>query len=264
MKVIDGLDLANQQLHSLADGSAATDGVTLQQLQAYVRGLDWKESVRTLSTANITVASPGATINGVTMAAADRVLLKDQTTASENGIYVFATSSTPLVRSSDASSSGGVQTLTSGMAVLATEGTVNSDTAWVLTTHDPIVVGTTALTFAQFGGGNSYTGSTSILLTGSAFSVIAVAGGGISIGGSGISIDFTKAVAKYAVTVGNGSLTTIVINHALNSTDVTVSIKNTSTLELVYMGAVVTDANNVTLTFPTAPSSNLYRVVVHA
>jgi hypothetical protein len=57
VKVLDGLDLANQQLKNLADGSLATDAVTLQQLQAYVRGLDWKESVRAASTANVNVAA---------------------------------------------------------------------------------------------------------------------------------------------------------------------------------------------------------------
>jgi hypothetical protein len=264
MKVLDGLDLANQQLHNLADGSGATDAVTLQQLQAYVRGLDWKESVRAASTATVTVASPGTSLDGVTLSTGDRVLLKNQSTASENGIYAFNGSASPLTRTLDASTQDGVQTLTSGMAVLVTEGTVNADTAWVLTTHDPITVGTTSLAFAQFGGSSTYTAGNGLTLSGSAFSVVAASGGGISVSGSGVSVDFTKAVGKYAASIGNASATTFTVTHSLGSTDVAVTVKDNGTGVIELIAVTVVDANNISLAFPSAPSASQYRVVVHA
>lgn len=264
MKVIDGLDLANQQLKNLADGSAATDAVTLQQLQAWVRGVDWKESARAASTANINTASPGASIDGVALAAGERVLLKNQTTGSENGLWTWNGAAVAMTRTADASSQDGIQTLTAGLAVLVTEGTVNHDTAWVLTTDDPIVVGTTALTFNQFGGGSTYTAGNGLTLTGSAFSVVAVSGGGITVASGGVSIDFTKAVAKYSANLGDGSATTFNVTHNLGSTDVQVDLKEVASKEIVHMKIVVTDANTVTLVFPSAPTSGQYRITVQA
>lgn len=264
MKVIDGLDLLNQQIKNLADGSASTDAVTLQQMQAFVRGLDWKESVRAASTANVNIAAPGASIDGVSFANGERVLLKDQTAPAQNGIYQFNGAASPLTRTADASSQDGVQTLTAGAAVLATEGSVNGDTAWVVSTHDPITVGTTAITYAQFGGGLTYSNGNGLALTGTTFSVQAVAGGGITVAGGGVSIDFTKAVGKFAANLGDGTLTTFSITHNLGSADVLVTVKDNSTGVIGYLSPTVVDANHVSLTFPTAPSSNQYRVVVHA
>jgi hypothetical protein len=259
LKVLDGLDLANQQIHSVADGSASTDAVTLQQLQAYVRGLDWKGSVRAASTANVTVSAPGASVDGVTFANGDRLLLKNQATASENGIYVFNGAASASTRATDAT----VGTLSGGAAVLVTEGTTNGDTAWVLSTDDPITVGTTALTFNQFGGATIYSGSNAIDVTANVISVKAVAGGGISIVAGGIQLDMTKATGKFSTSVGNGSATTITVTHGLGTTDVIAVVKDVSSGEVRYMSWTVLDANSISLAFPTAPSSNQFRVTVH-
>ena len=86
VKFKKGIDLSGQRATNAADASAATDLVTLQQLQAFVRGLDWKDSVRAASTGSLTLSAPGATIDGVTMSAGNRFLAKDQSTASQNGI----------------------------------------------------------------------------------------------------------------------------------------------------------------------------------
>jgi len=262
MKVLDGLDLANQQIKNLADGSAATDAVTLQQLQAYVRGLDWKASARAASTANVTVASPGTSLDGVTLAANDRVLLKNQTTGSENGIYVWTAGASPLTRATDATTG----TLSAGAAVLVTEGTVNKDTAWVLTTDDPITVGSTTLTWAQFGGGSSpYTAGNGIDITANVISVKAVAGGGISVVAGGIQLDYTKTTAKYAVSIGDGASTSITVTHGLNTLDIiSCTIKDLSNGEIVEMKKTVATVNTITLVFPVAPTTNQYRVTVAA
>lgn len=261
MRIIDGLDLSNQQLHNLADGSAATDAVTLQQLQAFVRGLDWKASVRAASTANVNVASPGASIDGVAFAITERALLKNQTTAAENGIYVWNGAAAPMTRATDAA----VGTLSAGLAVLATEGTVNADTAWVLTTNDPVTVGTTSLTFAQFGGNSApYTQGNGILISSNQISVQAVANGGISVQAGGIQIDFAKVATKFSTNVGDGSTTTINVTHGLNTTDISPVLKEVATKEVVGIKFVVADANTVTMNFPTAPTVGQYRITVIA
>ena len=66
----------------------------------------------------------------------------------------------------------------------------------------------------------------------------------------------------FASNIGNGSATSFVVNHALNAIDVTVQVKENSSLELVITDVAITDANNVTITFATAPALNAYRVII--
>jgi len=110
-----------------------------------VAGIDWKQSVRVASTDNVSTAAPG-TIDGVTLAEEDRVLLKNQTSAAENGIYIYYAATNTLTRTNDAQQ----DTLTSGAAVYVEEGTQNNGTAWILSTADPITVGTTNQTWVLF------------------------------------------------------------------------------------------------------------------
>lgn len=113
---------------------------------------DHKKSARVASTGDITLATPGASIDGVTMAVGDRVLLKDQSTASQNGLYEWEGAATAMRRAPDANQS---RELTAGLTVTIEEGTTNADTVWTLITDNPIVVDTTSLTFEQISGGSS-------------------------------------------------------------------------------------------------------------
>lgn len=266
-KFLSGIDNGNQKIINLADGSSATDGVTLQQLQAYVKGLSWKQAVRVKDGgANVTVASPGATINGVTMAVNDRFLLGNQTAASENGIYVYQGSAVPATRALDATSAGsapdGVQTLTGGISVYVESGTISSDTAWVLTTDDPIVVGTTALAFVQLGGGTTYSNGNGLNLSSGAFSVKLPASSGLVVDGTGLYLDTAIAVRKFAQSCGDGSATSIAITHGLGTRDVEVTVYDSATFAEVDLDVVHTSTTVVTLNFAVAPASNAYRVVV--
>lgn len=126
--------------------------ISLQQTSASV--LDWRESVKCATTVAGTLASDfedGDTIDGVTISDGDRILIKDQVTGSENGIYIVQASGAP-VRSSDFINASIVST---GAAVIVEEGTVNSAALFVLTTSGVIDVGTTSLTFAGIGSGGS-------------------------------------------------------------------------------------------------------------
>lgn len=106
----------------------------------------WKSPVRVASTANVTISGPGATIDGVTLASGDRVLLKNQTTASQNGIYVWNGAAAAMTRATDADISAKVS---SQMTVPVEEGTDNAGSRWLLSTANPIVLGTTALSFSE-------------------------------------------------------------------------------------------------------------------
>jgi hypothetical protein len=290
-KIYSGVDVVGAKVINLADPSAATDAVNLQYLQAFVRGLRWKEPVRAASTANVTIASPGASIDGVTLAANDRVLLKNQSTGSQNGIYVWNGAAVPMTRALDADSSAEVV----GASVLVTEGSTLANKQFNQTT-EPVTLDTTALTWVEFGGGgtaytagNGLTGSTtfSVLSNGTSIDVSASgvkiadaaggagltvaagilavgAGTGILVAADAVSVDTSVVVRKYAAAIGNGSLTTIPVAHSLGTRDITFTIYNATTYEVVDTDATITDTNTLTLVFPTAPTSGQFRVVVHA
>ena len=143
------VDVNNSRVSNVTDPTQAQDAATKAYVDAVKQALDIKESVRVATTANITIATAlnvGDTIDGVTLADGDRVLVKNQTTGSQNGIYVAGSSP---VRAADANSSSEV---TSGLFVFVEEGTANGDNGYVLTTNDTITLDSTALTFTQFSG----------------------------------------------------------------------------------------------------------------
>jgi hypothetical protein len=162
------VSFGGQRQTNVADGIAATDGVTKQQLDAVATGLDVKASVRVASTANVTLSAPGANIDGVAMVANDRVLLKNQTAPAENGIWVWNGAAAAMTRATDADVSAEI---TPGMFTFVEEGTANQDTGWVLTTNAPITLATTGLVFTQFSGAGQYVGGNGLTLTGTTFDV---------------------------------------------------------------------------------------------
>lgn len=141
-------------------GLGALSLVTKGYVDAVKQALDIKDSVHVASTANVALTAgssgleAGDAIDGVTLVAGDRVLLKNQTDASENGIYVAVASGGTPARSTDANASVDV---TSGMFVFVEEGTANGDQGYVLTTNNVITLNTTNLTFTQFSGAGQIT-----------------------------------------------------------------------------------------------------------
>lgn len=111
-----------------------------------INNQDWKASVRAASATNITVASPGATIGGVSMNTNDRVLLYGQSTGSQNWIYVWNGAAVPMTRATDAD---GNSEVTSQAAVSVEEGT-DANKSFRITNAGAIIVGTTAITVAAF------------------------------------------------------------------------------------------------------------------
>ncbi|MGL4300053.1 MAG: hypothetical protein ACRCW4_13365, partial [Candidatus Neomicrothrix subdominans] len=145
------------------DGTQLSALATIAYVDAATQGLAPKDSVRAATTANITLSAP-QTIDGVSVIAGDRVLVKNQTTASQNGIYVVAAGA--WTRALDADTAADIK----GAMVWVEEGTTHADQAWLLTT-DNITLGTTSLTFSQFGAGAAYTAGAGLSLAANQFSV---------------------------------------------------------------------------------------------
>lgn len=133
-------------------------------------GLKWKSAVRVATTAAGTLATSfenGDSVDGVTLATGDRILIKNQSTATENGIYIVAALGAPT-RSIDTDSGAELE----GAAVLVREGTINADTQWVCSNDGAITLGVTNIAFVQLAGAGTYTADgTSLQLSGNVFSV---------------------------------------------------------------------------------------------
>ena len=164
------VSLNNNKITNLATPTSDNDAATKAYVDAARSGLDVKQSVRVVTTANITLSGT-QTIDGVVLVAGDRVLVKDQSTASENGIYVVDSGS--WSRSSDADSDAEV---TSGLFTFVSEGDTHADSGWVLTTNDTIVLGTTNLAFAQFSGAGQITAGDGLTKNGNAIDAVGTAG----------------------------------------------------------------------------------------
>jgi hypothetical protein len=181
-------------------GVIAVEGATIATrtyVDDKVAGLSWKQAVRAATTANGTLATAfanGQTIDGVTLATGDRILLKNQSSASENGIYIVAASGAPT-RATDADSAAELV----NASVYVSEGSTLADTQWTCTTNATITVNTTALAFAQLtSGGSSITvkdeGST---LTSALTSMDFV--------GSGVVATNTGGAVTVTVSAGSGN-----------------------------------------------------------
>jgi hypothetical protein len=160
--------LNSQKITGLADGTSAGDAVNKGQLDAAQNGLDVKASVRVATTADITIATAlnsGDTLDGVTLADGDRVLVKDQTSKDENGIWVVA--ATPI-RAGDADAAS---ELSGGTFVFVEEGTANADVGYVLTTNGSITPGTTAHDWAVFSRAGELVAGDGVTKTGATLAV---------------------------------------------------------------------------------------------
>ena len=256
------VDLNNQKITNLTDPTNPQDAANKRYVDAAVVGIDWKASVRVATTAAITLATGlenGDTLDGVTLATGDRVLVKNQTSATENGIYVVAASGAPA-RSSDADTAAEI---TASFAVFVEEGTVNADSGWTLTNNGTITVGTSELSFTQFTGLGQITAGAGLTKTANTLDVIG--GDGITVNADSVVIDRTVVVTKYAATIGDGTNTSYTVTHNLNTRDVVVTLYDTASPYAEVMADVEhSTTNTITVLFSVAPTTNKYRVVVHA
>lgn len=188
------ISIGGYKITNLAEPASLTDAATKNYVDSVAQGLDVKASVRAATTANITL-SGAQTIDGVSVIAGDRVLVKNQSTASENGIYVAATGS--WARSTDADSWAELV----GAFTFVEEGSTQADSGWVCTVNAGGTLGSTSVTFTQFSSAGAYSAGNGLDLTGNTFSV-KLDGSTLSVSGSGLRLNSTYAGQNTITTVG--------------------------------------------------------------
>jgi len=213
----DGSTLS--QVRVATTPSNANDAASKSYVDATINGLDVKNSVRAATTGNITIASDlnvGDSIDGVTLADGDRVLVKNQTDASENGVYTAGASP---ARAADFDSDSEV---TAGAFFFVEEGSTNADSGFVVSTNDDITVGSTDIAFTQFSGSGQITAGTGMTKSGNTLNV--VGGDGITANANDLAIDIA---ANSALNISGGALdVTIDLSDATN--DVTGTLAKTN------------------------------------
>lgn len=156
--------MGSQLLTGLLDPVSAQDAATKNYVDSVAQGLDTKDSVLAATTANITL-SGAQTIDGISIVAGNRVLVKAQTAPAENGIYVASASAWSRATDMD------VWTKVPSAFTFIETGTTQADTGWVSTANAGGTIGTTPVYWSQFSAGGSYTAGTGLTLTGSVFSI---------------------------------------------------------------------------------------------
>ena len=292
------LSMNSNKLTNLATPTDPNDAANKSYVDSAVAGLNWKASVNLL--ANTNVALTGSTgslvIDGHTALdntdSGYRLLLIGQSTATDNGIYVYtdAGSGYTLTRATDADS----YTELIGAAVFVMEGTTYGSTSWVQSNH--YLTSFAGQSWTQFSGAGTYTAGYGVQLVGNQFRLnpsstgglqtdatvasiklatnsglgttsngLAVgAGTGISVSSGTVAVDTSVVVRKYAADIGDGANTSITVTHNLGTKDVTVALYDNSSPYAEVMADVQhSTTNTITLLFSVAPTSNQYRVVVH-
>jgi hypothetical protein len=145
--------------------SSNNDIANKAYVDTYVQGIDAKAACRVASTGNVVAITGLLTVDGITVSVGDRVLLKDQTTSSQNGIYVV--SAVAWTRAVDLD----VWPEAPGAFTFIEQGTVNAGTGWVTTVTPGGTINVTAMPWSQFSGVGTYTAGTGLSLTGSQFAI---------------------------------------------------------------------------------------------
>jgi len=191
----------SQNITNVADPVNAQDAATKGFVEATSQGLDVKDSCKAATTANITISTAlnnGDTLDGVSLSDGDRVLVKDQSTASQNGIYIVGSSparASDLAAGSDAA----------GMFTFVEQGTVNADNGFVCTSNKgSAVVGTNNLTFAQFSGAGQITAGNGLDKSGNTLSVDLKSNGGIVIESTEMAVDLSASSITGTLAVSDG------------------------------------------------------------
>ena len=191
----------SQNITNLADPVNTQDAATKGFVEATSQGLDVKDSCVAATTANITISTAlnnGDTLDGVTLSTNDRVLVKDQSTASQNGIYVVGSSP---ARAADLATGANA----AGFFTFVEQGTVNADNGFVCTSDSgSAVVGTNNLTIAQFSGAGQITAADGLQKSGNTLSVDLKSNGGLVIESTEVAVDLGASSITGTLAISDG------------------------------------------------------------
>lgn len=243
---------------NLPNGTADQHPATIAQLNAAVEGLAWKDSARVATQSNTNLASPGSTLDGITMVSGDRVLVPAQTTGADNGIYVWNGAATPMTRAADASTAAELE-----QAVITVEEGTSAAASYRQTAVN-FTLGSGTVTWTAFG-----------VSVGAATESSAGKAELATQGETDAGTDDERIVTplklttwsgrklKYSAAFGDGSATSYTITHNLGTRDVQVMVReDAGSYRQVICEVQVTSTTTVTLVFVTAPTTNALRVII--
>lgn len=237
------------------------DAVNKKYVDALIEGLNWKDNVRVASTSNVNISSLGASIDGVTLNVGDRILLKDQTIQSENGIYIFNGATSPLTRAPDASTAKELI----NAVVIVDEGASNAGTVW-RQTNVISTLGTDAVVFRSF-----FLSTPKATVTTAGVIRIATqeeVDAGITSDAAVTPLtlnNWSRAPKGYVTTIGDATNTVYRITHNLNTRDILVSVyNNLGNYDDVEVEIRRSDTNFIEIRTSSPPGNNALRVVIIA
>ena len=234
------------------------DAATKAYVDSAIEGLAWKDSCRVGTQSNLSLSSPGSTIDGVTMAASDRVLVRNQSAQSENGIYVWNGAAVAMTRALDANTFAELE-----QAVTTVEEGTDAGAAFRQTQVNG-TLGTNNIIWQSFGtvapAASESTAGIAELATQAETDT----------GTDDLRIvtplklnTWSGKPKRYAANFGDGTNTSYTITHNLGTRDVTVAVyRNSGSYDEVVCDVNHTSTTALTLVFTSAPTSNQYRVVV--
>lgn len=253
------VDLGNAaRVVNLLDGTAPQHAATVAQLNAAMEGLAWKDSARVSTQGNTSLASPGATVDGVTMAANDRVLVRAQTSQPENGIYIWNGAAVPMTRANDASTFDELES-----AVI----TVDEGTSAGSTFRQSAVNGTIGTNNVVWGSFGTSAPAASETLAGIAELATQAE---TDAGTDDLRIvtplklaTWAGRIRKFSQTIGDASATSIAVTHNLNTRQLHVGVfQDSGTFDMVDCEVELTSVNSATFKFNAAPALNALRVTI--
>jgi hypothetical protein len=254
------LDLQNvNKVINSPDPTAAQDVATKHYVDAVSQGLIYKQAAVAASDTtigNVSLAAPGANLDGFALSAGQRILLTAQTDATQDGLWIWNGAATPLTRPTDFAT-GAIEH--PGTAVFVENGTDNSKATFVMNTANDVTVGTTAQSWTKGSGASTLTFTAPLTQSGNTVSLnngnpLPIASGGTGAATAAAARAALGTSGKFATSVGDGATTVFNVTHNLGTTDVHVQVIDLATGAYEIAQWATNGANGVTVTFGSAPA----------